>query len=616
MIQGEATPRVLPVVDGLTLGRGPSNDMDLTCSRVARLHACLRLRDGRLFVEDLGSPSGTSVNDAQVDESEVAPGDVLRLGEVHLAVEVVDEDAASAGERDEGDGGAAADSAPRPGPAGSRMTGILIRRAGKRGVPIPEHDEELRAEVRANLEGARAGAPRFARLAEYLTGLGGAHGAQVLVRVAAAGPYLCAAVHPEGRCDRAGSVGRSVLAEAEFTGHGVIGDAQGLDGGRSTAGMGARSVICAPLAIDGEVLGAVYLERRAGRDAFSEGERLDVARAAIHATPLVADDLRAFLFEQEEHLDLCGCNAGRPVVVGRSAAFQSILQLVESMASSQIQVLFTGESGTGRRTLARELHALGEAASHPFRMVQCSRAGQGDDAARLFGRTQGGRAVPGVLDEVGRGTLCLTDVAKLSRAAQVRIDHALVQGRYWPSGGQDTTRAVRCRIVATTTLPLDRLVDNGRLIPELRDRLAACTIRVPPLSERTGDVPVLARHFASVHGIRHLGRPCTVHPEALGALLSYPFPGNVAELSNQIERAVLLCREDVVRYGDLSADVQAAASNDAPTGYSLADAERAAFLRALQKVNWKKGAAAELLGISWPTMTKKYRSFKMDRLRP
>lgn len=235
--------------------------------------------------------------------------------------------------------------------------------------------------------------------------------------------------------------------------------------------------------------------------------------------------------------------AGRHQLVGASSAFNSAGHQLSRVAATQATVLFTGESGVGKEAFARRLHAVSPRADGPFVAVNCAAIPDTLIESELFGVERGGftgatRSRPGRFERADGGTLFLDEIGSLSLIGQGKLLRALQEGEVERVGGTQTLR-VDVRVVAATNVDLQAEVRAGRFREDLFYRLNVYPIHLPPLRERRDDVPLLMNHFLRVESARHGRRPSGFTQRAVRAMLHYPFPGNIRELQNLIERGVI-----------------------------------------------------------------------------
>ncbi len=275
----------------------------------------------------------------------------------------------------------------------------------------------------------------------------------------------------------------------------------------------------------------------------------------------------------------------RDELVGDSEAFRRTMDLVAAVAASRAPVLLQGEPGTGKKLLARAIHDQGQRAEAPFIIVNCGVLPDGLVESAMFGHG---------------GTLLLEEIAEMRAGLQDRLV-ALIQGHQLEWIGEPESARVDVRLISTSSRDLRAEVEAGRFRGDLYERLSVLPIRAPTLRERIEDIPRLARHFAR-RAAELGGRPVpAIAPETLELLQRYPWPGNVRELANAVERAVLLCRGNVLQPGDFDRPIQEAATPD----YNLDAIERLAIERALAATGGNRTRAARLLGISERTLRNK-----------
>ena len=291
-------------------------------------------------------------------------------------------------------------------------------------------------------------------------------------------------------------------------------------------------------------------------------------------------------------------------LVARSEAMREAVRLAERVAATDANVLVTGESGAGKDALALHLHARSPRASGPFVRIDCASLPAELLEAELFGYERGAftgatAAKPGRLEAAHKGTLVLDEIAHLPRDAQAKLLRVIERREFERLGGRKTVR-VDARLLALTNVDLDDAVRRRAFREDLFYRLNVVRIHVPPLRERREDVTALAERFLSAYAAKH-GRPARrFDGAALAALAAYDFPGNVRELANVVERAVIVSDGREVGARDLPEAVLAAAGNRArrerrPT---LAELEDEYIQEVLAASRGNKSEAARVLGIS------------------
>jgi DNA-binding NtrC family response regulator len=302
-------------------------------------------------------------------------------------------------------------------------------------------------------------------------------------------------------------------------------------------------------------------------------------------------------------------------IIGASGRLQELLTLVGKVAGTNASILIAGESGTGKELVARAVHFHSARAKGPFLAINCGALNENLLESELFGYEKGAftgasAARKGLLEAADGGTIFLDEVGEMPMALQVKLLRALQEREVIPVGGRAPV-AFDARVVAATNRDLEAEVRAGRFREDLFYRLSVIPVAVPPLRERSGDIPLLARHFAARFG-REMGTPdVDFSPDALAALAGYRWPGNIRELMNAIERAVALGGGRVA-LEHLPEKIRAARSvtND-PEGAILTidEVERRQIFAALERTDGNKSRAAELLGIDLSTLYRKLRRY-------
>jgi len=306
-------------------------------------------------------------------------------------------------------------------------------------------------------------------------------------------------------------------------------------------------------------------------------------------------------------------------MVGRSDALRSVLEVIDQVAPSEATVLINGESGTGKELLARGIHELSDRKDGPLIRVNCAAIPETLFESELFGYEKGaftgaaGRK-PGRFELADGGTLFLDEVAEMSMASQVKLLRVLQEGEFERVGGTKTV-SVDVRLLAATNRDLERMVAQRTFREDLYYRLNVIPIRVPPLRERTDDIPLLAAHFVTAYAIKNRKEVKGITDEALESLSVQRWPGNVRELENTIERAVVLCKTDRIGLEDLPQHMQPEGRGGSrkmvfAIGTPLREMEETAIRETLKYTEGDKKLAARLLGIAARTI---YRRLEGER---
>ena len=325
----------------------------------------------------------------------------------------------------------------------------------------------------------------------------------------------------------------------------------------------------------------------------------------------------ARLRRQEERLRSALIPSSLPVEgVVESLPMKRLLQQVHQVAPTDTTVLITGESGTGKEWIARLIHALSPRASHPFVAVNLAAIPETLMEAELFGHEKGAftgaeQRKPGILEAADGGTLFLDEIGELPLSAQVKLLRFLQEHTFYRLG---STRPIRVstRVIAATHRDLETLVQQGSFREDLYYRLNVIRFHVPPLRERREDLLPLAHHFLHQFQRKYRKPLEGFADDAVAFLLSYAFPGNIRELQNMVERAVILATPPWIHQADLTGTpppTGETASQGRSLDERLRDVERALILEALRRFQGVQTRAAAWLGLSERALR-----YRMERL--
>ena len=311
--------------------------------------------------------------------------------------------------------------------------------------------------------------------------------------------------------------------------------------------------------------------------------------------------------------------------VGQDAKVARVLDVLGLVADSDATVLILGESGTGKELIARAVHENSARREGPFVPVNCGAVVESLQEAEFFGHVAGAftganQSRVGRLEAANGGTLFLDEICDMKSSLQGQLLRVLQSGEYTPVG-VSTPRSCNIRVVAASKVDLEVLVREGSFREDLYYRLNVVSIDMPPLRERKDDIQALALCFVRRFVGELKKKVDGLDSEALKLLMRYNWPGNIRELENSIERAMLLTESDQITADDLRLGEVATtqAGRDAqtpvkipPTGIALEDIERAALIEALKMSNWVQKDAAELLSISPRVMNYKIKTLAIE----
>jgi two-component system NtrC family response regulator len=316
--------------------------------------------------------------------------------------------------------------------------------------------------------------------------------------------------------------------------------------------------------------------------------------------------LRLFELEEENRrLAALPNNSAISGIVGASPQMLKVLRDIEKLGKTDIAILILGESGTGKELLALAAHQMSPRKAKPFVAINCAAIPESLLEAELFGHEKGAftgaiRQSIGKIESANGGTLFLDEIGDIPLATQVKLLRFLEDQVIERVGGRQRIK-INVRIVCATNQNLTELISAGTFREDLYYRINEVTLKIPPLRERDGDIVVLANHFLRVYA-KEFGRPLRrFAADAIEAMTTHGWRGNVRELENRVKRAAVMAEGDVVRAADLDL-----AASDQPISLNLQDArhsaERGVIDHALARANGNISKAAALLGISRPTL--------------
>jgi len=389
-----------------------------------------------------------------------------------------------------------------------------------------------------------------------------------------------------------------------------------------------RSRICLPMILRDKTVGVLYHDNRLLSSAFRESD-LELLSYFAALAAFALDNAGAYeeikrlnmklseenLYYKEEHLQ----NLHFEDIVGESPALKRVLEQVDQVTGTDATVMIVGDTGVGKELVARAVHRHSPRSDKPFIRVHCSALPETLIPSELFGHEKGAftgatRRRIGRFELADGGTLFLDEIGDLSLDIQVRLLRVLQTKEFERVGGSETLSS-DFRLVVATNRDLEKAIRAGKFRADLYYRLAVFPVHIPPLRERSQDIPLLAYYFLKIYS-KKLGKDFTKIPNSeMGKLLQYDWPGNVRELENIIERGTILSAGSSFRVPELGAERGESSTDDG--AMTLRENERRHILWALQKTGWKvrgEGGAAQLLDL--PASTLAFRMKKVGIERP
>ncbi|MBI4242204.1 MAG: sigma 54-interacting transcriptional regulator [Candidatus Rokubacteria bacterium] len=594
----------------VSIGRHPSSRLCIPSTWVSRRHCLITRRKEQLTISDLDSSHGTFVNGVPVKKRVLKHGDRIAISD-SLFLFVA--------------GGA--ETSPDASPARLEERQLIAKTASRLRwkEALSLQSEKLLAALPASARLARDLSSLF-KASTTLASLRDAWALQQrlleLVLEAVPADLAVSLLLGEGTeefatvlaLDRRSGIketariSRAIAIQVAREGTAILSNDLAESGGPGEAGSAAgpkvRAVLCVPLAALEQVIGVLYLEARDPTVSFdSDHLQVVTAIAGIAAAPLETAR-RLERLEGETRRLQTELNLGESMV-GDSPPMREVQQFIAKVAPTDATILVRGETGTGKELVARAIHVRSPRAAKPFVVFSCAALSETLLESELFGHERG--AFTGALAQrKGRfeladgGTVFLDEIAEISPAIQAKLLRVLQDHQFERVGGSLPLK-VDIRLIAATNRDLETAVRAGTFREDLYYRINVVSVRLPPLRERREDIPLLANHFVARYGARFKRRLMGLSPEARECLMGHDWPGNIRELENAIERAVVLGADDLIRPEDLPESLLEAdlpkAGPRAPYHEAIREAKKRVALNALKQAGGSYTRAAKLLGV-------------------
>jgi len=579
------------------LGRGVENDIVLAHPSVSREHAeIVQTPDGGWQIADRESRNGTRVNGIAVARRRLREGDLIALGEVTLRFSLM--------EMDEAEG--AGSSVPSREPTGDPRPTLTL--PGGRDPLSPAWPGLQGWQMIRTLlaRGVRPPQEYAAMVLEDVSGWRDILGVGIGLQTRESGrwQWMWSPNAPV-------TLRRRAEEEAERWNVRETGPSYRAGGGSGPPSERPELVVLSFGAPEGDG-GLLSIQGAYGFSPEQQAAFQTVAEALTAILAFSAGTERRVTVAPGHRIGGRDVEPLRvPAVVGRSPALQQALRLARKAAASDATVLIRGETGTGKEVFARLIAAESRRHRAPFVPVHCSAIDETLLGSTLFGHEKGAftGAVGlkrGVFEEADGGTVFLDEIGELTPGMQVKLLRVLQEGEFLRLGGTRPLR-VNVRVLAATHRDLEGMVKAGSFREDLYYRLNVISLPLPPLRDRREDLPDLIRHFLDELA-KEMGRPPPeMAPAALARLEAYAWPGNIRELRNVLERAMVLSENGRISEDDLPPELSVAAASGAASRDTLAETERDHILRILRECGGNKRVAAQRLGISRSTLYERLR---------
>ena len=602
-------PRLFPVHKPVsTIGKALGNDVAVSGNGVTDHHAQI-VFDGRDFiVEEIDKAGDISINGKKKRRARLVHGDRLQLGSVELAFSMFSEQPPASKSDREADNGAeprAGQSVPSELAGVHRLFAFSEKLMGRRTV-----DEILEAMLDDVIELTSAD-KGFLLLLE---------GSEAATDTA---PDAGKAGAPRREGDRKVVVraSRNVRKEAITDAHGAISDSivqQVVEHGRavivsdalsdttfgrseSVIAMKLSSVMCAPLMSQGQVIGALYVGNDKIKHLFDRTQLELLSIFASQASLILQNAMLLTALRADKAklvAELRDKKFGE--IIGACPSMLEVFRKLQKVAGTDISVLITGETGTGKELIAKELHRRSHRDSGPFVTINCGAIPENLIESELFGHVRGAftgaiASRPGKFQVADKGTLFLDEIGELPLNLQVKLLRAL-QERVVYRVGDSKPEKVDIRVVAATNRNLEEEIRAGRFREDLYYRLNVVNIWLPPLRDRGDDVLIIAKALLTKYADELSSSVRGFSPAALAAIKKYGWPGNIRQLENRIRKALVLCDQTLLSPEDL--DLGAGAeTNIMPLEKAKEEFQRRYVLEALERNNGNRTQTARDLGV-------------------
>ncbi|MGC9007262.1 MAG: sigma 54-interacting transcriptional regulator [Sulfurihydrogenibium sp.] len=386
----------------------------------------------------------------------------------------------------------------------------------------------------------------------------------------------------------------------------------------------AKNILCKEMDVKGMNI-EVLLNKKLSElptnreDIFIETPAIGKVKVSLVATPIKNYKGRLISFYIVPECMISNDNLTKTRLVSKSPVMNYIIDIVKTVADTNANILLEGESGTGKNVLAKYIHNLSSRRDKPFIKINCAAIPENLLESELFGYVKGAftgaiKDKPGKVELADKGTLFLDEIGELPIYLQSKILH-LIQEKEFERLGDVKTRKVDIRIIAATNKELSNLVKEGKFREDLYYRLKVISIKVPALRERKEDIPFLINHFVEIFSENYKKKIKKISPEVIKILLDYEFPGNIRELENIIERAVILSENGTIEKEHLPEEIldyKKRKENMLSKNNIESISEKEKIIEALKKTNGNKTIAAKILGIDRVTLWRKIRKYNIE----
>jgi Transcriptional regulator containing GAF, AAA-type ATPase, and DNA binding domains len=597
LFSGASENEIFPLedVEELSIGRAETNRIAVADIDVSRHHCLIKRKDDGFYVEDLQSRNGTYLNDAPVGEALLRNGDCIRVGSILIMFCDDDGNKAPFSENFQFDGG-------------RLVTRSEIKFAVEKNLPEIPHDLSVLAELGRAINEIEDSVELQNHFLEIILKLIPAErGAILLFDEASGDEPKSAVIRGRNRFEaETMTVSRTVTNRVLNENVALLSNDlmdTGLEDAESLIQRRVTALLCVPLNLSG-MRGFIYLDTTNPDTVFTEKNLQQMAAVSVLMAAALSQKFSIEALQQENarlqtELEI------ETNLIGVSEEINKVFHLIKKVSPTDSNVLITGESGTGKELVAQTIHRNSRRREYPFIAINCAVLGENLLESELFGHEKGAftgahAMKKGKLEIAEGGTLFLDEIGELAPHLQAKLLRVLQEREFERVGGVKPIKS-NVRIIAATNRNLQEEVKKGNFREDLFFRLNVVRINVPPLRERKVDIPLLAQHFVNKYSEKCNRRVLGVSRKAREILEGYEWFGNVRELENAIERAVVLGSTDTILPEDLPEEILGSAKLSEPVASDyheqLLEAKRKIVISALLDADGSFTEAAQTLGI-------------------
>lgn len=580
--------------ESLTIGRETGADLCIADASVSRRHSKIENQETGFVITDLESLNGTFVNDLPVRSRRLEHGDRVRIGDSQFLFLIHEGDATSKSSDVRID-------------EAHVVSGSTVQIRFDDAIYQMTRDLSALMKISTEINSIRGLDNLLERLLDLLFEVVPAErGAILLTDESSFETSLVFGLDRVYGKDAAVNVSRTIVQQVLRDGVALLANDAPSESGLVTDSLieaRTHSVMCVPLILFDRKLGVIYLDSTVTRDHFNR-EHLQLVTAIAGIAAVAIENARQFEWLETENERLRTDVNIEHNMVGESAAMQRVYHFISKVAPTDATVLISGESGTGKELAARAIHRNSKRAQKPFMAVNCAALNESLLESELFGHEKGSftgafAQKKGRLEIADGGTVFLDEIGELTPPLQVKLLRVLQEREFERVGGTVTIN-VDLRVIAATNRNLEEAIEMGQFREDLYYRLNVVSLEMPGLRERREDIMLLANYFAAKFGARSNRKLKGFSAEARNCLSAYDWPGNVREVENTIERAVVLGTTEWILPEDLpEAVLEMRETGGSTTTYHAAVVQnkKQIILRALEEANKNHTEAARLLGI-------------------